>query len=335
MGNCLGATASYCCPNSSWANAGGRGFPTQLTFDYDEIDDLEFENLLNNPHGPHGAFGSPRQNSAFWERLAALFRFRREGVVGADGVGRIVPGAFRAGGYQAVPTGVGFDEPVVRNDDLEDDEFLRHEEDAELMSNEQIRRITSLAQSQRPVTRPPPSTIPPSKPEKPEPKQALTPSKQLIDISTNEEALSTALSDTQVTADSDNAPLRAPRPMTTFQTFRPKRRASHTASAAVSAATIFTSSSVDGPANEEEEAEGFGQFQTATPRQELADPLQQSPAPEEVIEQPNPISASEAVNAEEEPSETAVADAPGQPVTTENTEEKEPVQTDPLQAVAM
>ncbi|KNC96239.1 uncharacterized protein SPPG_08393 [Spizellomyces punctatus DAOM BR117] len=330
MGNCLGATASYCCPNSSWATAGGRGLPTQLTFDYDEIDDLEFENLLNNPHGPHGAFGSPRQSSAFWERLAALFRFRREGVVGADGVGRIVPGAFRAGGYQAVPTGVGFDEPVVRDDDLEDDEFLRHEEDAELMSNEQIRRITSFAQSQqRPVTRPPPSTTPPSKPERPEPKQALTPSKQLVDISSNEEPLSTALSDTQVTTDSDNAPLRAPRPMTTFQTFRPKRRAS----AAVSAAAIF-SSSVDGPATEGEEEEGFGQFQTATPRQELTDPLQELPAPEVVNEQPNPISASETLNVDEEPAETE-ADAPGQSVTAENTEEKEPVQTDPLQAVAM
>lgn len=139
MGNCIGATASVCCPNSNWASMGGRGLPSQLTFDYDEIDDLEFENLLNDPHGPHGPFGNHRHSVPFWERLAALFRKRD----GSSGIGYL--GGYRAGGYQAVPTGAQGGFAGIHYDD---DEFLRHEEDAELMSNEQIRRITSFVKGQ-------------------------------------------------------------------------------------------------------------------------------------------------------------------------------------------
>ncbi|KAI9091144.1 hypothetical protein DFS34DRAFT_334225 [Phlyctochytrium arcticum] len=225
MGNCPSVSVATCCPNWSWANQlvgrnDPRGLPAQLTFDYDEIDDLEFENLLNDPaYGRGGARARGRGHGAqggVWDRMAGLFRGGARGATspvavhartpgghergpsGASGAGGALWGSWggwgagllgggnnpRMGGYQAVSTGrhgpsgsashysgdeEGIDgEPELYHDDIpheslsrthfpttvadDDDAFLRHEEDAQLMSNEQIRRLTSQVTIQTLVT---------------------------------------------------------------------------------------------------------------------------------------------------------------------------------------
>ncbi|KAI8908703.1 hypothetical protein DFJ77DRAFT_473025 [Powellomyces hirtus] len=283
MGNCPSATAATCCPNSSWANGASRGLPSQLTFDYDEIDDLEFENLLNDPHGPNGAFGGgPRPSTALWNRIAALFRLRRQSVGGS-----LIPsGGFRVGGYQAVPTDGDQGELVPgpmppshhhHHHGMNNDEFLRHEEDAELMSNEQIRRITSFIHEQPRSQQPPPQASPsassdqavsaPTSPEHIDPNDPLaaflsegqTESVPAPASSITQTAV-TASTRSQSPTQSEQTPkFPAARPMTTFTSFRPKKRTSASASSAASAAAAFGSSFAapldDGlPADDE----GFG-----------------------------------------------------------------------------
>ena len=152
MGNCLAQTQQLCCPNLPWAaNHLGRGLPTHPTFDYDEIDDLEFDTLLTDPHlgYGHGAGGRAASRAGqIWDRLASLFRLHGRAGAGGPGGGLLGGGGGVRGGYQAVP---GFPPPQRGlGRDFEDDDALfgGYDEDAELINNDEVNRITSGAGSQ-------------------------------------------------------------------------------------------------------------------------------------------------------------------------------------------
>lgn len=153
MGNCLAQTQHLCCPNLPWASGHlGRGLPTHPTFDYDEIDDLEFDTLLTDAHLGYGHGVGGRGTSGagqIWDRFASLFRLHgRTGAGSGAGGGGLLGGGGVRGGYQAVP---GFPPPQRgMGRDFEDDDALfgGYDEDAELMNNEEVNRITSGAGSQ-------------------------------------------------------------------------------------------------------------------------------------------------------------------------------------------
>ncbi|KAJ3323090.1 hypothetical protein HDU76_013728 [Blyttiomyces sp. JEL0837] len=154
---CMGS----CCP-ASWIPSFFQ--PPAPTFDYDEIDDVEFENLLsgNNAHDP---FAPPRpfiNFQDFWHRVASLFRRDGRSTGGITIGGGLGTGGSRIG-YQGVPTGPdehghggggvgghggnGFrgrnTGPATGYDfEEDDDEFLAAEEAAQMLSQEEIRRLT-------------------------------------------------------------------------------------------------------------------------------------------------------------------------------------------------
>lgn len=93
-----------------------RQYPS---FDYDEIDDLEFENLLNE--GGTGGFGQ-QQEPSIWNSIASLFRFS--------------PNGYSRTTYQPLPT---FD--TTREDVLFGQES---QATAQLLTNEQVSKLTSF-----------------------------------------------------------------------------------------------------------------------------------------------------------------------------------------------
>ncbi|KAJ3299610.1 hypothetical protein HK104_008203 [Borealophlyctis nickersoniae] len=273
MGNCLAHTAQHCCPNS---NSLGRGLPTQPTFDYDEIDDLEFDTLLTDPShtGPYGARGGTTAGE-IWGRLAALFRGGRGGP-GLGGGSRAGFGVFRGrgdrvpgDGYQAVP-GFPRQSASARSNFEDDDAFFGHEEDAQLMDNEQINRITgravhsqnerdggqNLHSSHRPSESPPKSKV----------------SSTLIDISP--EPVKAFAEPSRAAESQSNIP--APRALTTFTTFRPK--AGRTSPyAAAEAASAFAYAPPVEMANEWEDDDGFGRYQSSAEPAPPAQPTTDAP----------------------------------------------------------
>ncbi|KAJ3124235.1 hypothetical protein HK098_001297 [Nowakowskiella sp. JEL0407] len=150
---------SCCCPNGLPPWLGGSRL-SQPTFDYDEIDDLEFENLLagnsspanysssrlsyrQSSQQPYGQiFGTATLNRVntresnnrysrtgenaddWWHQIANLFRYRRH------------VNFRRNGGASSSASYVG----ANLNGDFED--LFDDQEDAELISQEQIRRMT-------------------------------------------------------------------------------------------------------------------------------------------------------------------------------------------------
>ncbi|KAI8825088.1 uncharacterized protein EV422DRAFT_564435 [Fimicolochytrium jonesii] len=265
MGNCasgcLDATEA-CCPNSAWLASYRNGLASQLTFDYDEIDDLEFENLLNNPNA-HGAYNHAHNRSPFWDKVAALFRPPRDGAPG-----RPHRGGFRAGGYQSVPTDgrEGNRGPFVR--ELDDEEFLRHEEDAQLMNNEQIRRITSFVREQPRATNPSP-TPPPLVETASKTPDSIGSSDPLSHFSKGvieSEPLPSKINIPKATPLSNSPePSSVPKPAhNTHPTFRPKKRSTFASGAAFAAAALSNSGQSPPSVSLDSESD-FGNFQTAKP----------------------------------------------------------------------
>ena len=101
-----------CCPCCFWRQ---RQYPI---FDYDEVDDLEFENLLTAP-GP-GPFTPPPTQTAFWTRIASLFGFH--------------PSTSNNRGYEPVSS-------LGRGDDLLVDQYDAAE--ARLLTQEQVAAMTN------------------------------------------------------------------------------------------------------------------------------------------------------------------------------------------------
>jgi hypothetical protein len=99
-------------------------------FDYDEIDDLEFENLLSTP-GPAGPFAPP-QPPSIWTNIASLFGFHR--------------GSPRSPGYTAVPTYDTLRRIGDTGDVLDGQENM---EDAEMLTQERISEITTPYKAQK------------------------------------------------------------------------------------------------------------------------------------------------------------------------------------------
>ncbi|KAJ3154379.1 hypothetical protein HDU89_008447 [Geranomyces variabilis] len=237
-----------CCPGSRWAHSTGRGYPSHPTFDYDEIDDLEIENLLNMPSPfPTSSRRGAGPTNAIWEKVAGLFR-RPEHPRGARS-------AVESGGYQSVPTDNDasvIDAPVARHpaelDD--DDEFLRHEADAQLLSDDHIRQITTFAAPQSSEETP---IVPPS--------PVLDPRDPLAGFLQN---ATTELSHKPPPEPSTTPPPAAsqppaPRPYVVSDgSFRPKKRTSAAASSAVSAAALFGSAPSSSPPRNERGPEGPG-----------------------------------------------------------------------------
>ncbi|EGF84291.1 hypothetical protein BATDEDRAFT_85321 [Batrachochytrium dendrobatidis JAM81] len=146
----------------------------QPIFDYDEIDDLEFENLLSSS-GATGPFQSPPAATAFWESLASLFRFRslgfhtNEGAIQTDRrnqrsfsytynyspVRSSVPVYGATGDAGGQSPNHFFNSRAVPADhsdfilDSDDALFGQTEADAVLMTDEQIHTITAAASSIR------------------------------------------------------------------------------------------------------------------------------------------------------------------------------------------
>ncbi|KAJ1558687.1 hypothetical protein HK096_007310 [Nowakowskiella sp. JEL0078] len=157
-----------CCPNALPGWLGGQNF-SHPAFDYDEIDDLEFENLLAGGTAPGYSDGTSQLSSTFrdsgnyganifrstpigrgnnssmlnrsrpqhfdqsntWlEQLASLFRYKRSVPSGLNVRNR--------GGIVYAGTNI--------NGDFED--LFDDQEDAELFSQEQIRKITNMAGKQ-------------------------------------------------------------------------------------------------------------------------------------------------------------------------------------------
>ncbi|KAI8900857.1 hypothetical protein BC833DRAFT_210908 [Globomyces pollinis-pini] len=85
-------------------------------YDYDEIDDLEFENLLARPGT--SPFSQQQPRNSIWNDLAALFRFKSKNSKNS---------------YQSVPT---YDQQDLLFDQDQ-------QTDAELLTPEQISMMTS------------------------------------------------------------------------------------------------------------------------------------------------------------------------------------------------
>nr|KAJ3422227.1 hypothetical protein HK105_000660 [Polyrhizophydium stewartii] len=155
-------------------------------FDYDEIDDLEFENLLNTP-GLAGPLHARPSSAVFWDSVASLFRLRPNTGLGlssnAGSAASAASGLFGAGarayayGYEALATtapalgsagggggslfGIHFGAgtpaaahaaPAAasdRLDDLDDVLYGGHDEDSRLMTPEEINSITAAAAAAR------------------------------------------------------------------------------------------------------------------------------------------------------------------------------------------
>ncbi|KAJ3040132.1 hypothetical protein HDV00_011456 [Rhizophlyctis rosea] len=330
MGSCLAQTQQLCCPNWPWAaNSFGRGLPTQPTFDYDEIDDLEFDTLLNDPHlgYGHGIGGRPSSRAGLmWHRFASLFRLNGRagaGGPGGSGVGGLLGGSGGVrGGYQAVP---GFPPPQrgfqgPGRGDFEDDDafFGANDEDAELMDNDQINRITSLANSQKLKQQTGTTSSPPR-------------DSNLVDIAPERVQPfadpTTASLSSAASYSSQNSGIPAARAMNTFTTFRPKSRSSSTSntSAAVAASSFAYT---DAPEEQHENAwaqspvdddDGFGHYQTAA--QTAAEPQPEPPA------DPTPKPSSDAASGP-----PVVDDAPAVPNSKEQADESDLAESDPLQA---
>lgn len=102
-----------CCSCCPWKQ---RQYPI---FDYDEIDDLEFENLLSAPGtGPFQTQNQPP--SSFWTTLASLFGVKSN-----------------RRGYEAIPS---YNADRIEQDVLYGQEDLH---DAQLLTQEQVSNITS------------------------------------------------------------------------------------------------------------------------------------------------------------------------------------------------
>ncbi|KAJ3171849.1 hypothetical protein HDU87_008237 [Geranomyces variabilis] len=246
-----------CCPGSRWAHSTGRGYPSHPTFDYDEIDDLEIENLLNMPSPfPSSSRRGAGPPNALWEKVAGLFR-RPEHP-------RLARGGVESGGYQSVPTdndASGTDAPPAGHpaelDD--DDEFLRHEADAQLLSDDHIRQITTFSMPQ-PVAK---QSQPETSPDAP----IIVPPSPVIDprdpLAGFLQSATTPLihnppepSTTPPPATSQPA---APKPYVVSDgSFRPKKRTSAAASSAVSAAAMFGSAPSSSPPRDERGPDGPG-----------------------------------------------------------------------------
>ncbi|KAJ3173149.1 hypothetical protein HDU88_004610 [Geranomyces variabilis] len=236
-----------CCPGSRWAYSTGRGYPSHPTFDYDEIDDLEIENLLNMPSPfPTSSRRGAGPPNAIWEKVAGLFR-RPEHP-------RVARSAVESGGYQSVPTdndANGIDAPFAGHpaelDD--DDEFLRHEADAQLLSDDHIRQITTFAAPQSSEETP---IVPPS--------PVLDPRDPLAGFLQNATTeLSHKPPEPSTTPPPAASQPPAPRPFVVSDgSFRPKKRTSAAASSAVSAAALFGSASSSSPPRNERGPDGPG-----------------------------------------------------------------------------
>ncbi|KAJ3160378.1 hypothetical protein HDU86_000712 [Geranomyces michiganensis] len=258
MGNCC-PTALSVCPWSRWAHSTGRGYPSHPTFDYDEIDDLEIENLLNMPSPfPSSSRRGGGPSGAIWEKVAALFR-RPEHP-------RVARGGVESGGYQSVPTdndAAGIDAPFAAHPpELDDDEFLWHEADAQLLSDDHIRQITSFAAPQ-PVHSEPQIQELPEVPVVP-PSPVIDPRDPLAGFLSLQSAGEQLIhhdppqppSPTPTTTSSQPP---APRPYNVGDgSFRPKKRTSAAASSAVSAAAMFGSAPSSSPPRDERGADGSG-----------------------------------------------------------------------------
>ncbi|KAI8592612.1 hypothetical protein BDZ88DRAFT_449120 [Geranomyces variabilis] len=236
-----------CCPGSRWAYSTGRGYPSHPTFDYDEIDDLEIENLLNMPSPfPTSSRRGAGPPNAIWEKVAGLFR-RPEHPRGARS-------AVESGGYQSVPTdndAGGLDAPIAGHpaelDD--DDEFLRHEADAQLLSDDHIRQITTFAGPQLSEETP---SVPPS--------PVLDPRDPLAGFLQNATTeLNHKPPEPSTTPPPAASQPPAPKPYAVSDgSFRPKKRTSAAASSAVSAAALFGSAPSSSPPRNERGPDGPG-----------------------------------------------------------------------------
>ncbi|KAH6570268.1 hypothetical protein BASA50_011281 [Batrachochytrium salamandrivorans] len=153
----------------------------QPVFDYDEIDDLEFENLLSTS-GVSGPFQTRSLSSVFWDNLASLFRLRsyhasdtipstspsrsahsysytyNYSPVATDavvyGATTHAAGVFTSvapPGARNLALGVHNHHPGRQTGRFDNDDTLfgHTEADAELMTDEQVRSITAAASSLR------------------------------------------------------------------------------------------------------------------------------------------------------------------------------------------
>ena len=129
FGSHLKSCCSCCFPWSS------RSVPA---YDYDEVDDdLEFESLLaaNSGYSPSHPFNGRRSGSnLFWERIAGLFSGIKRRSQGSP----LLTGHVR--GYQTIPT-LDPNTQVREEDRL----LFGHEADAQVLTEEQIERITTEA----------------------------------------------------------------------------------------------------------------------------------------------------------------------------------------------